>query len=227
MEIKDYQKLGGYQYAYETGTVIKKETIKPGQYFIIDFSKTSLGSNTLNTIKFDAQKMKLLIETIDLGKEWKSAFKSNLNDIPILFKYLGENKAIEPLTGEIFIIAFQSEQKNFIHKEYKRDDFDYLFENQKYYNEYKNFPLIISGEDIYFQRPKNENKLQYYQLAKKLNLKQLIQNLIQKYQLDFMKNYQEVVQTRIYDIVSVDNIMYNLDKQLEKNQTLKKEKKKN
>ena len=48
--------------------------------------------------------MKLLIETIDLGKEWKSAFKSNLNDIPILFKYLGENKAIEPLTGEIFIM---------------------------------------------------------------------------------------------------------------------------
>ena len=52
--------------------------------------------------------------------------------------------------------------------------------------------------------PKNENKLQYYQLAKKLNLKQLIQNLIQKYQLDFMKNYQEVVQTRIYDIAGVD-----------------------
>ncbi len=75
--------------------------------------------------------------------------------------------------------------------------------------------------------PKNENKLQYYQLAKKLNLKQLIQNLIQKYQLYFMKNYQEVVQTRIYDIAGVDNIMYNLDKQLEKNQTLKKEKKKN
>ena len=42
-----------------------------------------------------------------------------------------------------------------------------------------------------------------------------------------MKNYQEVVQTRIYDIAGVDNIMYNLDKQLEKNQTLKKEKKKN
>lgn len=28
MDIKDYQKLGGYQYAYETVTVIKKETIK-------------------------------------------------------------------------------------------------------------------------------------------------------------------------------------------------------
>ena len=64
-------------------------------------------------------------------------------------------------------------------------------------------------------------------MAKNLNLKQLIQNLIQKYQLDFIRNYQEVVQTRIHDIASVDNIMYNLDKQLEKNQTLKKEKKKN
>lgn len=227
MDIEEYRELGGYQYAYETVTVIKKETIQPGEYFIIDFSKTNLGSNTLNAVKFDASKIKLSIETIDLGKEWKSAFQSDWDDVPILFKYLGKNKAIEPLTGEIFIIAFQSEQKNFIHKEYKRDDFDYLFENQKYYNEYKNFPLIISGEDIYFQRPKNENKLQYYQLAKKLNLKQLIQNLIQKYQLDFMKNYQEVVQTRIYDIASVDNIMYNLDKPLEKNQTLKKEKKKN
>ena len=56
MDIKDYQKLGGYQYAYETVTVIKKETIKPGEYFIIDFSKTILGSNTLNAIKFDAKK---------------------------------------------------------------------------------------------------------------------------------------------------------------------------
>lgn len=170
--------------------------------------------------------MKLLIETIDLGKEWKSAFKSNLNDIPILFKYLGKNKAIEPLTGEIFIIAFQSEQKNLIHKEHKRDDFDYLFENQEYYNKYKNFPLIISGKDIYFQRLKNENKLQYYQLAKKLNLKQLIQNLIQKYQLDFIKNYQEVVQTRFYDIANVDNIMYDFDRNLEENISLKKKLKK-
>lgn len=226
MDIKDYQKLGGYQYAYETVTVIKKETIKPGEYFIIDFSKTSLRSNTLNAIKFDAKKMKLLIETIDLGKEWRSAFKSNLNDIPILFKYLGENKAIEPLTGEIFIIAFQSEQKNLIHKEYKRDDFDYLFENQEYYNEYKNFPLIISGEDIYFQRPKNDSKIKYYQVAKKLNLKQLIQNLIQKYQLDFIKNYQEIVQTRFYDIANVDNIMYDFDRNLEENISLKKKLKK-
>lgn len=48
MDIKDYQKLGGYQYAYETVTVIKQETIKPGEYFILDFSKTSLRSNTLN-----------------------------------------------------------------------------------------------------------------------------------------------------------------------------------
>ncbi len=225
MNIKDYQKLGGYQYAYETETVIKK-TIQPGEYFIIEFSKTNLGSDTLNTVKFDAKKMKLLIETIDLGKEWKSAFKSNLNDIPILFKYLGKNKAIEPLTGEIFIIAFQSEQKNLIHKEHKRDDFDYLFENQEYYNKYKNFPLIISGKDIYFQRLKNENKLQYYQLAKKLNLKQLIQNLIQKYQLDFIKNYQEVVQTRFYDIANVDNIMYDFDRNLEENISLKKKLKK-
>lgn len=69
MNTKDCQKLGGYQYAYETETVIKKETIKPGEYFVIDFSKTSLGSNTLNTIKFDVKKMKLLIETINLGKE--------------------------------------------------------------------------------------------------------------------------------------------------------------
>ena len=55
MDIKDYQKLSGYQYAYETVTVIKKETIKPGEYFIIDFFKTILGSNTLNAIKFDAK----------------------------------------------------------------------------------------------------------------------------------------------------------------------------
>lgn len=226
MNTKDYQKLGGYQYAYETETVIKKETIKPGEYFIIDFSKTSLGSNTLNTIKFDVKKMKLLIETINLGKEWKSAFKSNLNDIPILFKYLGENKAIEPLTGEIFIITFQSKQKNLIHKEYKRDDFDYLFENQKYYNKYRTFPLIISGENIYFQRPTNESKIKYYQVAKKLNLKQLIQNLIQKYQLDFIRNYQEVVQTRFYDIANVDNIMYDFDRNLEENISLKKKLKK-
>lgn len=170
--------------------------------------------------------MKLLIETINLGKEWKSAFKSNLNDIPILFKYLGENKAIEPLTGEIFIITFQSKQKNLIHKEYKRDDFDYLFENQKYYNKYRTFPLIISGENIYFQRPTNESKIKYYQVAKKLNLKQLIQNLIQKYQLDFIRNYQEVVQTRFYDIANVDNIMYGFDRNLEENISLKKKLKK-
>ena len=62
MNIKDYQNLGGYQYAYETETVIKKETIQqketiqPGEYFIIDFSKTNLGSDTLNTVKFDAKK---------------------------------------------------------------------------------------------------------------------------------------------------------------------------
>ena len=69
-------------------------------------------------------------------------------------------------------------------------------------------------------------KIKYYQLAKKLNLKQLIQNLIQKYQLDFIRNYQEVVQTRFYDIANVDNIMYDFDRNLEENISLKKKLKK-
>ena len=49
---------------------------------------------------------------------------------------------------------------------------------------------------------------------------------MQKYQLDFIKNYQEVVQTRFYDIANVDNIMYDFDRKLEENISLKKKLKK-
>lgn len=58
-------------------------------------------------------------------------------------------------------------------------------------------------------------KIKYYQLAKKVKSKAI--NL----------KFNPKISIRFYDIANVDDIMYNLDNQLEKNRTLNKEKKKN
>ena len=125
----------------------------------------------------------------------------------------------------MFFIAFSSEQDKLIHREYGME-VDSLFENQEYYQEYIGSPFVISGSRIEFEMPDNNLKAYYYRLVEQKNLKKLMQELIQKKRIEFVENYQKIVQTRIYGIASVENMAYDLDRKLEDKNSLKKERKK-
>ena len=129
------------------------------------------------------------------------------------------------MAGAMFFIAFSSEQDKLIHREYGME-VDYLFENQEYYQEYIGSPFVISGPQIEFEMPDNNLKAYYYRLVEQKNLKKLMQELIQKKRIEFVENYQKIVQTRIYSIASIENMAYDLDRKLEDKNSLKKERKK-
>ena len=228
MNFREYKELGGYQYKgyqYDAEARLRKKMIKVGDCFAIYFGSSYDVGNNLNVMKLNLNELnqiKLSIKKINLEKEWKGVFRGS---IPVLFKYLGGNKAIELLTGAMFFIAFSSEQDKLIHREYGME-VDYLFENQEYYQEYIGSPFVISGSQIEFEMPDNNLKAYYYRLVEQKNLKKLMQELIQKKRIEFVENYQKIVQTRIYSIASIENMAYDLDRKLEDKNSLKKERKK-
>ena len=133
----------------------------------------------------------------------------------LIFKYIWDNKAIEVLTKREVIISDEN-SSSFTNAG--------IFENSEEYKRIANNLTILSISHNDFIYKLDDNiKLEYAELIKKHGL-ELTEHLTKKFvenDKEFKKKYQDIVTNDIYNIASVDNMLFNFDKKTEAKEKVK------
>ena len=131
-----------------------------------------------------------------------------------IFKYLGDNKAIDILT-----------KREVIMNEEKVSKFDTsIFENSEEYKRIADNLTILSINHHDFVYKLDDNiKLEYAELIREHGsvLKEELETKFVENDKEFKEKYQNIVTNDIYDIASVDNMLFNFDKKTEAKEKVK------
>lgn len=214
---KDYEKTK--KFLYTDGT-----EIEDGDYFIIDFKESLF--NDLDDLSLEKDKRVIFnslyglyfntenIGTspyIDLNTYNKSKNGLFYQDIEfLLFKYLGDNKAMELVTNQVFSIQFSEDLEK---STYESIFNDYKLSKDNNKKSRTDFSLVIAGSEINFIKPTEQLKLEYWNnIFGNEKKKQVLQDTFKEYTDNFDKNYERIIRNEIYTIATVENAMYDLDR---------------
>ncbi len=214
---KDYEKTK--KFLYTDGT-----EIEDGDYFIIDFKESLF--NDLDDLSLEKDKRVIFnslyglyfntenIGTspyIDLNTYNKSKNGLFYQDIEfLLFKYLGDNKAMELVTNQMFSIQFSEDLEK---STYESIFNDYKLSKDNNKKSRTDFSLVIAGSEINFIKPTEQLKLEYWNnIFGNEKKKQVLQDTFKEYTDNFDKNYERIIRNEIYTIATVENAMYDLDR---------------
>ena len=132
-----------------------------------------------------------------------------------IFKYLGDNKAIEILTKRE-VIMNEGNLSKFTDVN--------IFENSEEYKRIADNLTILSINHHDFIYKLDDNiKLEYAELIRECG-PELQEELTRKFvetDKEFKEKYKNIVANDIYDIASVDNMLFNLDKKMEVKEKVK------
>jgi hypothetical protein len=214
---KDYEKTK--KFLYTDGTAIED-----GNYFIIDFKERLLNdsddlffekdnqviSNSLYGLYFNTENIGTS-PYIDLNTYNKSKNGLFYQDIEfLLFKYLGDNNAIELVTNQMFSIQFSEDLEK---STYESIFNDYKLSKDNNKKSRTDFSLVIAGSEINFIKPTEQLKLEYWNnIFGNEKKKQVLQDTFKEYTDNFDKNYERIIRNEIYTIATVENAMYDLDR---------------
>lgn len=214
---KDYEQAK--KFLYTDGT-----EIEDGDYFIIDFKESLF--NDLDDLSLEKDKRVIFnslyglyfntenIGTspyIDLNTYNKSKNGLFYQDIEfLLFKYLGDNKAMELVTNQMFSIQFSEDLEK---STYESIFNDYKLSKDNNKKSRTDFSLVIAGSEINFIKPTEQLKLEYWNnIFGNEKKKQVLQDTFKEYTDNFDKNYERIIRNEIYTIATVENAMYDLDR---------------
>lgn len=214
---KDYEEAK--KFLYTDGT-----EIEDGDYFIIDFKERLVNdfddlflekdkrviSNSLYGLHFNTENIGTS-PYIDLNTYNKSKNGLFYQDIEfLLFKYLGDNKAMELVTNQIFSIQFSEDLEK---STYESIFNDYKLSKDNNKKSRTDFSLVIAGSEINFIKPTEQLKLEYWNnIFGNEEKKQVLQDTFKEYTDNFDKNYERIIRNEIYTIATVENAMYDLDR---------------
>lgn len=217
MTKKDYEKAENF--LYTDGTIMNN-----GDYFIIDFEerliedldyllvdkKNDVISNSLYGLNFNTEKVGES-PYVDLNYYTNSKNGLFYHDIDcLMFKYLGNKKAIELVTNQIFSIQFSEDLEKSTYESII-NDYKLSIANGKKCR--TDFSLAIAGDEIKFIKPTEQLKLKYWNnIFSNEEKKQLLQDTFKECTDNFDKNYERIIRNEIYTIATVENAMYDLDK---------------
>lgn len=207
------------KFLYTDGT-----EIEDGDYFIIDFKESLF--NDLDDLSLEKDKRVIFnslyglyfntenIGTspyIDLNTYNKSKNGLFYQDIEfLLFKYLGDNKAMELVTNQMFSIQFSEDLEK---STYESIFNDYKLSKDNNKKSRTDFSLVIAGSEINFIKPTEQLKLEYWNnIFGNEEKKQVLQDTFKEYTDNFDKNYERIIRNEIYTIATVENAMYDLDR---------------
>lgn len=128
----------------------------------------------------------------------------------LIFKYIGDNKAIELVTNQIFSIQFSEDLEK---STYESIFNDYKLSKDNNKKSRTDFSLVIAGSEINFIKPTEQLKLEYWNnIFGNEEKKQVLQDTFNEYTDNFDKNYERIIRNEIYTIATVENVMYDLDR---------------
>lgn len=191
--------------------------VKEGEFFATIIGPYDGSSNRLVNLKINETYRKLTTNTITFKEDYFTRLykESRQSGILLIFKYIGDNKAIEVLTKREVIISDEN-SSSFTNAG--------IFENSEEYKRIANNLTILSiSHDDFIYKLDDNIKLEYAELIEKHGL-ELTEHLTKKFvenDKEFKKKYQDIVTNDIYNIASVDNMLLDFDKRREVKEKVK------
>ena len=191
---KDYEEAK--KFLYTDGT-----EIEDGDYFAKyiaitrdeDYKKDFLGFVSLKNNRKRYEK-------ITIKQKWDKLFTTNY--IPLIFKYIGENKAIELITNKKITLT----KDNYI-----IDSFDSSYD---FYNRLLDEMIIVNIKNNQVHKVSDDIKRIYSDLILNRNLEECVEKAFEHYETNVKAYYSKEISTTIYGKALVDNMMYDLDEKV-------------
>ena len=194
--------------------------VKEGEFFATVIGQFERSSNQLANLKISENYRKLTTCTIGIKEDYITELANKRKGLGILFifKYLGDNKAIEILTKRE-VIMNEGNLSKFTDAN--------IFENsEKYKRIADNLTILSINHHDFIYKLDDNIKLEYAELIRECG-PELQEELTRKFvenDKEFKEKYKNIVANDIYDIASVDNMLFNLDKKIEVKEKIKVEK---
>lgn len=191
--------------------------VKEGEFFATVIGQFERSSNQLVNLKISENYRKLTTCTIGIKEDYITELANKRKGLGILFifKYLGDNKAIEILTKRE-VIMNEGNLSKFTDAN--------IFENSEEYKRIADNLTILSINHHDFIYKLDDNiKLEYAELIRECG-PELQEELTRKFvetDKEFKEKYKNIVANDIYDIASVDNMLFNLDRKMEVKEKVK------
>lgn len=191
--------------------------VKEGEFFATIIGQYECSSNQLINLKINEEYRKLTPNTVTFKEDYATELASKRKGLGILFifKYLGDNKAVEVLTEREVIISDEN-SSSFTNAG--------IFENSEEYKRIADNLTILSINHHDFIYKLDDNiKLEYAELIREHGsvLKEELETKFVENDKEFKEKYQNIVTNDIYDIASVDNMLFNFDKKTEAKEKVK------
>lgn len=191
--------------------------VKEGEFFATVIGQFERSSNQLVNLKISENYRKLTTCTIGIKEDYITELANKRKGLGILFifKYLGDNKAIEILTKRE-VIMNEGNLSKFTDAN--------IFENSEEYKRIADNLTILSINHHDFIYKLDDNiKLEYAELIRECG-PELEEELTRKFvetDKEFKEKYKNIVANDIYDIASVDNMLLDFDKRREVKEKVK------
>lgn len=186
-----------------------KTPIKEGDYFIAFLiSDISHRNSPIVSLNLSAESKKIYTSNITFGRLYHDNNEhAERAEIPLLFKYLGNDEVIELLTKR---------KMSVMHSKGEYTELA-LFEDYNAYKKVTNNLIVFSPNKIELLEPDKTLKLTYFELVAEYgaDIKNRLQKSFDTTQENFEVTYAETVKNYFYCLAAVDNMMFDLDKKLE------------
>ncbi len=184
-----------------------KMPVKEGEFFATIIGQHGSSSNQLINLEINEKYRGLTTSIITFKEDYVTVLAEQRKGSGILFifKYLGDNKAIEILTKREVIINEGSLDKFAAN----------IFENSEEYKKIADNLTVLSINHHDFVYELDDSiKLEYAELIREhgSELKEELETKFAENDKEFKEKYQNIVTNDIYDIASVDNMLFNFDK---------------
>ena len=191
--------------------------VKEGEFFATIIGQYECSSNQLINLKINEKYRELTTSTVTFKKDYVTELASKRKGLGILFifKYLGDNKAVDILTKREVIISDKN-SSSFTNAG--------IFENSEEYKRIANNLTILSINHHNFIYKLDDNiKLEYAELIREHGsvLKEELETKFVENDKEFKEKYQNIVTNDIYNIASVDNMLLDFDKRREVKEKVK------
>ena len=191
--------------------------VKEGDFFATIIGQYECSSNQLINLKINEKYRELTTSTVTFKKDYVTELASKRKGLGILFifKYLGDNKAVDILTKREVIISDEN-SSSFTNAG--------IFENSEEYKRIANNLTILSINHHDFIYKLDDNiKLEYAELIREHGsvLKEELETKFVENDKEFKEKYQNIVTNDIYNIASVDNMLLDFDKRREVKEKVK------
>ncbi len=204
-----------------------KTPIEPGDCFFVIVGNDQFKDNIYHTplwkLELNANSREITASKIKLNED----FSINIllgTRIPLLFKYLDNNKVIEAISEREMKIIPSSEY------EYRVpiSDTSILEDNAKL-EHMLNSLIVFSTDKVKLLKPDKDLKTDYFELVTKYapQIEKELKKVFRETENNFQKNFKKIVETDIFPLAYVENIMYDLGNEAETKKLVKKKSKNN